>query len=171
MPDGLIQADSPGWWTFPGLNRGALLQVNGRFQCNDTETLLDAAVAGLGIVHPTMCAMVGLCNCFLPRTVPRSRGAPAIYAVRLPGRSHAARARLFLDHVRAHIGAPPYWDHMAGDIRPGVRQANPDSSMEARRDRAETGARFRSGTPCLASGALHAVALRMQWLDILCGAP
>jgi DNA-binding transcriptional LysR family regulator len=38
------------------------------------------------------------------------KDAPAIYAVRLPGRSHAPKSRLFLAHLREHIGAPPYWD-------------------------------------------------------------
>ncbi|RAS25895.1 LysR family transcriptional regulator [Paraburkholderia bryophila] len=128
----------PGWWTFPGLNRGAPLQVNGRFQCDDTETLLDAAVAGLGVVHLASW-LVGdhlrdgrLVQLFPSEDGTAVKGAPAIYAARLPGRSHAARARLFLDHVRAHIGAPPYWDRMAGDIRTDVRQAHPDSPTQAR---------------------------------------
>lgn len=112
----------PGWWTFPGLNRGAPLHVNGRFKCDDTEVLLDAAVAGQGIVHLASW-LVGdqvragrLVQLFPSEDGSAVKDAPAIYAVRLPGRSHAARARLVLDHVRAHVGDPPYWDRMTSDI-------------------------------------------------------
>ena len=105
-----------GWWTFPGLNRGAPLPVSGRLQCDDTEALLDAAVAGLGIVHLASW-LVGdhvrdgrLVSLFPPSDNSSANGASAIYAVRLPGRSHVTRARLFLKHVGEHIGDPPYWD-------------------------------------------------------------
>ncbi|MGF6371623.1 DNA-binding transcriptional LysR family regulator [Paraburkholderia sp. RAU6.4a] len=108
----------PGWWTFPGLNRGAPLQVNGRFQCDDTETLVDAAVAGLGIVHLASW-LVGDClrdgrlvSLFPENDGSPGKGASAIHAVRLPGRSNVTRARLFVEHVREHIGDPPYWDRM-----------------------------------------------------------
>lgn len=106
----------PGWWTFPGLNRGAPLPVGGRLQCDDTETLLDAAVAGFGVVHLASWLVGDLLH--EGRLVPlfssddgnAVKDAPAIYAVRLPGRSHVTRARLFLEHIRGHIGDPPYWD-------------------------------------------------------------
>lgn len=105
-----------GWWTFPGLNRGAPLPVGGRFQCDDTETLLDAAVEGLGVVHLASWLVGDALRA--GRLVPvftfddgnAVKNAPAIYAVRLPGRSHVTRARLFLEHIRGHIGDPPYWD-------------------------------------------------------------
>lgn len=107
-----------GWWTFPGLNRGAPLPVAGRLQCDDTGTLLDAAVAGLGIVHLATW-LVGdplrrgeLVSLFPSHDGSTAKDAPAIHAVRLPGRSHVARARLFLEHMREHIGNPPYWDRI-----------------------------------------------------------
>ncbi|GAB7538286.1 LysR family transcriptional regulator [Burkholderia sp. 3C] len=105
-----------GVWTFPGVNRGAPLPVQGRFQCDDTETLLDAAVAGLGVVHlASWLVNDALRDGKLVSLFPLDDGrkvsdAPAIYAVRLPGRSHATRARLFVEHIGAHIGDPPYWD-------------------------------------------------------------
>lgn len=40
----------------------------------------------------------------------KEKGASAIYAARLPGRSDVIRVRLFLEHVLAHIGGSPYWD-------------------------------------------------------------
>lgn len=105
-----------GWWTFPGVNRGAQLAVSGRLRSDDTEVLLQAALAGLGIVHLASW-MVGdlLAAGRLVRLFPDARDipppqAPAIHAVRLPGRSHAARARLFVHHLREHFGTPPYWD-------------------------------------------------------------
>ena len=45
-------------------------------------------------------------------TAPASPGMPAIHAVRLPGRSHATKARLFIDHLRAEIGETPWWDRL-----------------------------------------------------------
>lgn len=105
-----------GWWTFPGLNRGAPLAVKGRLQCDDTETLLDAAVAGFGIVHLATW-LVGerlrrgeLVSLFPSDDGSAAKDAPAIHAVRLPGRSNVRKARLFLEHMRDHIGDPPYWE-------------------------------------------------------------
>jgi DNA-binding transcriptional LysR family regulator len=106
----------PGWWTFPGLNRGAPLPVSGRLQCDDTETLLEAAVAGLGIVHLASWLVSDLVregklvSLFPPTEDKGVKDAIAIYAVRLPGRSHVVRARLFLEHILEHIGTGPYWD-------------------------------------------------------------
>jgi DNA-binding transcriptional LysR family regulator len=106
----------PGWWTFPGLNRGAPLPVGGRLQCDDTETLLEAAVAGLGIVHLASWLVSDLVqdgklvSLFPPTEDKGGKDAIAIYAVRLPGRSHVVRARLFLKHILEHIGTGPYWD-------------------------------------------------------------
>jgi DNA-binding transcriptional LysR family regulator len=113
----------PGWWTFPGLNRGAPLPVSGRLQCDDTEALLDAAIAGLGIVHLASWLVADAVNdgrlvsLFPQNDGSEAKDAPAIYAVRLPGRSDTVRARLFLDHLRAHIGDSPYWDRKDPDSR------------------------------------------------------
>lgn len=116
-----------GWWTFPGLNRGAPLPVSGRLQCDDTEALLDAAIAGLGIVHLASwlvgdCVRDGRLVLLFPSEYGgTAKGASAIHAVRLPGRSHVTRARLFLEHIRTHIGDPPYWDR--ADLVPGDARA------------------------------------------------
>jgi hypothetical protein len=34
-----------------------------------------------------------------------------IHAVRLPGRSHATRARLFIEHLKTEFDAPSGWHH------------------------------------------------------------
>jgi DNA-binding transcriptional LysR family regulator len=108
-----------GWWTFAGINRGAPLPVKGRLQSDDTEILLGAAVAGMGVVHLATWMVGDLIRegklvSMLPEQ-PRKRNerVPAIYAVHLPGRSHKARAQLFLDYVVGHFGSPPYWDRTA----------------------------------------------------------
>jgi DNA-binding transcriptional LysR family regulator len=40
-----------GLWTFPEVNQGKPLAVQGRFRSNDVDSLLDAAAAGLGVAH------------------------------------------------------------------------------------------------------------------------
>ena len=105
-----------GWWCFPGVNRNAPLPVQSSFKSDDTEALLVAAVAGIGVVHLASWMVhdklvAGELVELFPgaKTVP-DRQASAIYAVRMPGRSHAAKAQLFISHLKAHIGDPPYWD-------------------------------------------------------------
>jgi hypothetical protein len=34
---------------------------------------------------------------------------PEIHAVRMPGRSHGAKAKLFIAHLLKCFGDPPYW--------------------------------------------------------------
>ena len=106
-----------GWWTFTGSNRGAPLPIKGRLRSDDTEVLLQAALDGCGIVHLATW-MVGdaLRAGSLVRLLQSyeesedGTAGPSIYVVRLPGRSHAQRARLFLNHLLEHVGESPYWD-------------------------------------------------------------
>jgi len=85
-------------------------------QCDDTETLLDAALSGFGIVYLASWLVGdplrdGRLVSLFPATVNSAeKDAPPLYAARLSGRSHVVRARLFLEHIRQHIGNPPYWD-------------------------------------------------------------
>jgi len=105
-----------GWWTFPNVNHGKALAVHGRFRTDDTEALLEAAVAGLGVVHLAswlVCDLVAagqLVNLFPADTAPPMKRAPAIHAVRLKGRSHATKAQLFIAHLKKAFGETPYWD-------------------------------------------------------------
>ena len=105
-----------GFWSFPDTNGGAPLAVRGPLRTDDTEALLLAAIDGLGIVHLASWLVGdalrdGRLVALFPDT-PAARGAgPAIHAVRMPGRSHEAKARLFIDHLRACFGNPPYWDN------------------------------------------------------------
>lgn len=124
-PADLIQHDcltvtsSPvpaGWWCFPGVNRGSALPVHGPLRTNDTESLLQAAIAGLGIVHLAswLTSEAIASSQLLPllaSALPTSqKSGSAIYAVRLPGRSHTAKASLFVDHLKDCFGSPAYWD-------------------------------------------------------------
>lgn len=105
-----------GWWCFPGVNGGAALAVGGSLRSDDTETHVHAAVAGIGIAHLASWLvgdaivagqLVPLFQGQLARTETR---APGVYAVRMPGRSHAAKAQLFIAHLREQFGDTPYWD-------------------------------------------------------------
>jgi len=108
-----------GWWSFAGVNRGAALPVRGPLRSDDTESLLQAAISGLGIVHLAswlVCEALasGQLMPLLEDTLPApSKPEIAIQAVRLPGRSHTVKARLFIAHLKDRFGSPPYWDRAA----------------------------------------------------------
>lgn len=107
-----------GWWSFLGSNsrsnQGTSLPVRGSFRSNDTEALLKVAVEGLGIVH--------LASWLVSDKIASGELVPlltafeltsknAIHAVRLPGRSHNLRAKLFINHLKQEFGEPAYWDN------------------------------------------------------------
>lgn len=105
-----------GWWTFPGVNRGLPLAVKGPLRTGDTEALLQAAIAGMGVIHLASWLVndalsAGQLISLFP-DIPTIEGgrAPAIHAVRMPGRSHTAKAQLFVAHLRETYGSPPYWE-------------------------------------------------------------
>ncbi len=109
-----------GWWCFPGVNGGAPLPVKGTIRTDETDTLLQGAIGGIGVVHLAswmvsdaivageLVPLFPLADC----AVPGERAA--INAVRMPGRSHAAKARLFIAHLRDAFGEPCYWDRALG---------------------------------------------------------
>jgi DNA-binding transcriptional LysR family regulator len=105
----------PGWWCFAGVHRDMPLPVRGTLRTDDTEALLQAAVSGVGIVHlaswlvSDMIATGRLISLF-PDARATGKAMPAINAVRMPGRSHSAKAKLFIAHLRKSFGSPPYWE-------------------------------------------------------------
>lgn len=109
---------APGFvWRYPGVNRNQPLPVRGRYRTDDKDGMLQAALHGLGVMHiATWVACDHLRSGELVALFPQefeaapAAGLPAIHAVRLPGRSHATKARLFIDHLRAEIGDTPWWD-------------------------------------------------------------
>ena len=109
-----------GWWVFPGVNRGLPLAVKGPFRSADSETLLQAAIAGLGVVHLASwlvndaIAAGQLVSLFPDEATALTAGPrPAVHAVRMPGRSHTAKAQLFIAHLRETFGSPPSWERSA----------------------------------------------------------
>ncbi|MBC3911023.1 LysR family transcriptional regulator [Undibacterium umbellatum] len=107
-----------GWWCYPGVNRELSLPVRGSLRSDDTESLLHAALAGIGIVHLASwmaCDAIEsgqLISLFPSINHTHTRIRPGIHAVRMPGRSHAAKAQLFIAHLRSTFGEPPYWDRI-----------------------------------------------------------
>jgi DNA-binding transcriptional LysR family regulator len=104
-----------GWWTFDGINRGLHLNVHGNFRSDDTGILLQAAVAGVGIVHLASwlvhdMIVAGKLVPILPNARSPASVHAAIHAVRMPGRSDTAKARAFISHLRKTFGSPPYWE-------------------------------------------------------------
>ena len=110
----------PDWWCFAGVNRNVPLPVRGNLRTDDIDTLLQAAVSGVGIVHlaswlvSSMVASGRLVNLFPDARAP-DKDSSAIHAVRLPGRSHDAKAKLFIAHLRNAFGDPPYWERDIGN--------------------------------------------------------
>ena len=104
-------------WRYAGVNRNQPLPVRGPFRTDDKDGMLQAALQGLGIMHIATWVVCdhlrsGELVALFPEEAeaPASPGMPGIHAVRLPGRSHATKARLFIDHLRAEIGDTPWWD-------------------------------------------------------------
>lgn len=124
-----------GWWAFDDVNKGRTLPVQGRFKSNDTEALLQAAVAGLGVAHLASWLVseqigVGRLVCLFPPSFQAAEAQPsAIHAVRLKGRSHAAKAQLFIAHLREAFGTPTYWDRVV------AHALEPAPATQARRTR------------------------------------
>jgi DNA-binding transcriptional LysR family regulator len=110
-----------GWWTFPGVNKGKALAVRGHLRTDDTESLLQGAEAGLGVVHLASWLVSesiasGRLVPLFPADERHGKGQPvAIHAVRLKARSHATKAQLFIAHLKAAFGSPTYWDKAAAD--------------------------------------------------------
>ncbi|MEP6503016.1 MAG: LysR substrate-binding domain-containing protein [Betaproteobacteria bacterium] len=103
-------------WRFAGVNRGDALALRGSLRTDDKDCALQAALAGIGIAH--LASFVAsedivagrLVSLFPDARPPDPRALPAIYALRMPGRSFEAKARLFIAHLRDVIGQTPYWD-------------------------------------------------------------
>jgi DNA-binding transcriptional LysR family regulator len=106
----------PGLWCFANVNKGMPVPVRGNFRSNDTNSLLLAATAGVGIAHlaswlvSDMIVSGQLIPLFADTSLPAEKISSAIHAVRMPGRSHAAKAQLFIAHLKEEFGEPAYWD-------------------------------------------------------------
>ena len=124
-------------WRFAGVNGGAALPVRGKLRTDDKDCALQAALAGIGIAHLASwvisddIAAGRLVPLFPDARSPDPQSLPAIHAVRMPGRSHETKARLFIAHLREVIGDTPYWDVAVDRAQPA-----PSTHVPRRRARA-----------------------------------
>ena len=99
------------------------MQITGRLRTNDSEVLLDAALAGLGIaLLPTWLVGPDIQANRLVELLPSWEWliAPGpvrgIWAVYPPKKTVSPKVRAFISFVEERFGKPPYWD--VEDIRP-----------------------------------------------------
>ncbi|WP_206956302.1 LysR family transcriptional regulator [Trinickia acidisoli] len=108
-----------GWWQFAGVNDGKALDVNGNLRTDDSESLLKAVLAGVGIAHLATW-LVGdeiaagrLVMLFDNELREPPVSASGIHAMRMPGRG-VRKATLFINDLREQFavddGGVPYWD-------------------------------------------------------------
>ncbi|MDB5398090.1 MAG: LysR family transcriptional regulator [Rhodopila sp.] len=109
--------------------------VRGRLRANDSEALLDAVLASLGIaLLPTWLTgeaiMAGRLTPLLPDWEALIAPGPqrAIWGVYPPKKVVSPKVRTFLSFIEARFGKPPYWDH-AGN--PPEAAATPGLSRPA----------------------------------------
>lgn len=125
-----------GWWRFAGVNGYQPLPVKGRLRCDDTDSLLHAAISGAGIVHlanwlASDAIVAGQLVPVFPmlpveRETPGMRqdpNEPAIHAVHMPGRSNQGKAQLLIRHLKEYFGSPAYWDLAMEAAGAGERRA------------------------------------------------
>lgn len=125
-----------GWWRFEGVNQNQPLAVKGKLRCDDTDSLLHAAIGGAGIVHlanwlVSEAIVAGQLVPVFPMPPVRRDAIPprrdptesAIHAVHMPGRSNQAKAQLLIRHLREYFGDPPYWDVAMEVAGAGERRA------------------------------------------------
>jgi DNA-binding transcriptional LysR family regulator len=92
------------------------IATSGRFCANDSEALLDAALAGLGVaVLPTWLTYAPLESGRLVNVLPAwdFRMAPeeaSIWAVYPRKKTVSSKVRSFIDFLVQRIGEPPYWE-------------------------------------------------------------
>jgi DNA-binding transcriptional LysR family regulator len=132
-------------WRFAGVRRGVALPVTGKLRTDDKDCALQATLAGIGIGIAHLASWVVSDDIVAGRLVPLFPDAlgpdsvvmPTIHALRMPGRSYEAKARLFIAHLREQIGEVPYWDvAIARALTPGRR---PPSAPRARRPSSRPG--------------------------------
>ncbi len=94
--------------------------VRGRLRANDSEALLDGALAGLGVgLLPTWLTgdhiSAGRLTAILPAWEALIAPGPdrAIWGVYPPKKVVSPKVRAFLAFLEQRIGKPPYWDHSA----------------------------------------------------------
>ncbi len=118
-------------WSFtraadgPAQPEQVLVQLQGRLRAEDSEAVLELAVAGCGVaLLPTWLASTALREGRLLQVLPEweartGRAEPAVWAVYPPKKIVSSKVRAFVDFYAEAIGEPPYWDdRLALDLQP-----------------------------------------------------
>jgi DNA-binding transcriptional LysR family regulator len=110
-----------GWWQFANVNGGKPLNVHGSLRADDSDVLLNGALAGVGIAHlGTWLAYEDIASGRLVPLFKEDVMRPpltksAIHAVRVKGRT-PLKSKLFVDFLQSYFGVdkgePPYWDRV-----------------------------------------------------------
>lgn len=96
------------------------VRVRHRLRANNSDALLAAAIGGLGVaLLPTWLVAEALAEGRLVRLLPAytgrfTRREQGIYGVWQRNPHLVPKVRLFLDHLAACFGRPPYWERVAG---------------------------------------------------------
>ena len=92
------------------------VQLQGRVRADDSEAVLNLAVAGCGVaLLPTWLVFTALREARLVQVLTEweartGRAEPAIWAVYPPKKIVSSKVRAFVDFFAEAIGEPPYWD-------------------------------------------------------------
>lgn len=99
-------------WSFLQHGEMTSVRARARLRVNNGDMMLDAALAGLGIaLLPTFVAGAALRSGALRAIdIGVSPAMESIYVAHAEGRRTSAKLRAMVEHLRATIGDPPYWD-------------------------------------------------------------
>jgi DNA-binding transcriptional LysR family regulator len=92
------------------------VEVKGRFRGDDSEAVLQLALAGCGVaLLPTWLVGTALRDGSLVHALSdwearTARAEPAIWAVYPPKKIVSSKVRAFVDFLAEVIGEPPYWE-------------------------------------------------------------
>ena len=106
-----------GWWEFADTPRDFVSRIKGNLRSEDTGTLLQAALEGVGIVDLGSWLVGDLIRdgqlvALFPQAAQTRKSLQSIQAVRMAGRSSAIKSKMFVDHLRKSFGSPPYWERV-----------------------------------------------------------
>lgn len=104
----------PGTWQYRDKeNKAASVKVPIRMQATNGDALVEAAVAGLGILCEPSFIVHGAVErgVLTPVLTDLQWYAMNIYAVYPQSKHLPARVRVFIDFLASHFGDTPYWEH------------------------------------------------------------
>jgi DNA-binding transcriptional LysR family regulator len=118
-------------WRFARAGQDEQVRVRGNLRTNHSETLREAALAGLGLIlMPTWLIGADLTagrlkpvlmdwQANVGRQSPAAYQDGGIYAVYLADRRASGKVHAFTEFLSRKFGSPPYWDRNESPIGPG----------------------------------------------------